>query len=204
MRTKYKAWSKPYIEEHKEVMLTLEELRSFNFFELEIGCGKGKFLIDMAQKNPDRTYVGIERNVTCVGITAKKIVDNQISNARIMHADVDCFINIDILKPDSLDRIYLNFSDPWPKKRHEKRRLTSSRYLNFYYMVLKKGGELIIKTDNDGLYQYTKETLSSSLLEMILDEENYSGNDSSDCFSEYELSFREKGFPIHRIKAIKK
>ena len=116
MRTKYKPWAKPYIEEHVEVMFTQEQLLSFDKpYYLEIGSGKGQFLVDMAKKFPDKFFVGVERNVTCCGFTAKKLVEEEINNAKLL------FINAEVLMVnipnDSINGIFLNFSDPWPKKR---------------------------------------------------------------------------------------
>ena len=161
MRTKYKPWAEPYIKEHNEVMFSLEELLSFNKpYYLEIGSGKGQFLVDMAKKFPDKFFVGVERNITCSGFTAKKLVESEINNAKLM------FINAEILikeiKDNSIESIFLNFSDPWPKKRHHKRRLTAKYYLENYYRVLKNGGRLIIKTDNVDLFNFTLENISET------------------------------------------
>ena len=104
MRTKYKPWAEPYIKEHNEVMFSLEELLSFNKpYYLEIGSGKGQFLVDMAKKFPDKFFVGVERNITCSGFTAKKLVESEINNAKLM------FINAEILikeiKDNSIESI---------------------------------------------------------------------------------------------------
>lgn len=198
MRTKFKAWAEPYINEHSEVMFTPEQLLSFNKpYYLEIGSGKGQFLVDMAKKYPDKFFVGIERNVTCAGFTAKKLVESEISNAKLM------FLNAELLMPsledESIESIFLNFSDPWPKKRHHKRRLTAMSYLNNYYRVLKKGGHLIIKTDNVDLFAFTLENLSDTKFKVISQTDNYLGDDEFDTTTEYEQSFRDEGTPIHRI-----
>ena len=198
MRTKFKAWTEPYIKEHPEVMFTEEQLLSFkNAYYLEIGSGKGQFLIDMAKKFPNKFFVGIERNVTCSGFTAKKLVENEINNAKLM------FINAEVLLPNikdnSVDGIFLNFSDPWPKKRHHKRRLTAISYLNNYYRILKAGARLMIKTDNTDLFSFTKENLDQTKFKVIYLNENYVEHDDFDCMTEYEQSFREEGVAIHRI-----
>ena len=198
MRTKYKPWAKPYIDEHKEVMLTLEELSSFDKpYYLEIGSGKGQFLVDMAKKFPDKFFVGVERNVTCCGFTAKKLVEEEIINAKLM------FINAEVLmqeiKDESLEGIFLNFSDPWPKKRHHKRRLTAMSYLDNYYRVLKKGARLVIKTDNTDLFAFTLENLENSKFKVISKTDDYNELDEFDTMTEYEKSFRDEGVKINRI-----
>ena len=95
--------------------------------------------------------------------------------------------------------IYLNFSDPWPKKRHEKRRLTYITFLNQYYRILKKGGRLYFKSDNDELYEYTKEELKLTKFKVVSDQENYQFDAETDFITEYENKFRSAGKSIHRI-----
>ena len=203
MRTKYKPWAKPYIEEHTEVMLSLERLKEIpQPFYLEIGSGKGQFLLDMALKNSDKFFVGVERNVTCCGFTAKKLVENKIENAKLMFENADLVLMN--LKDESIDGLFLNFSDPWPKKRHEKRRLTAQKYLSEYYRILKHGSKVYMKTDNDQLFAFTLENLSESKFVLVSQEFDYQSIDSFDTMTEYEKDFREEGMPIHRIVLLKK
>lgn len=198
MRTKFKAWARPYIEEHPEAMLTIEQIKEFKMpFALEIGSGKGKFLHDLALNNPKQSYIGIERNVTCAGIACKKLVEDEITNAKLMFVNADEVL--DALPAASLSTIYLNFSDPWPKKKHHKRRLTAPSYLAKYYRLLLNKGEILIKTDNDDLFAFSVENLRNSPFKIVKIEENYDGQDPLDIPTEYELSFREKGQSIHRI-----
>ena len=198
MRTKFKAWTVPYLEEHKEVMFTTEELLSFNKpINLEIGSGKGQFLVDMASKFPGEFFVGVERNVTCAGITCKKLVEQEVKNAKLMYLDAEKLMLE--LKDNSINNIFLNFSDPWPKKRHHKRRLTAETYLNNYYRVLKKEGKLIIKTDNVDLFAFTIENLENSPFVLLEKTDDYKELDEFDTMTEYEKSFRDEGTPIHRI-----
>lgn len=202
MRTKYKSWSKPYIEEHPEVIVTLDQLKSIeSTFALEIGSGKGKFLADMAELNPNLLIIGIERNVTCAGITCKKLVEKEVPNARLMLASADEILPS--IKDNSIADIYLNFSDPWPKKRHFKRRLTYGTYLKQYYRILAKGGKLIIKTDNDDLFSFSQEALGQSQFKLLEVLDDYDGKAHLDALTEYEISFREKGQKIHRIVVVK-
>ena len=198
MRTKYKPWAKPFIEEHTEVMFSEEQLHSFvKPYYLEIGSGKGQFLVEMAKKNPDKFFVGVERNVTCAGFTAKKLVEEKIENAKLMYINAELLMmNI---KDNSVETIFLNFSDPWPKKRHHKRRLTASSFLANYYRVLKNGGRLIIKTDNVDLFAFTLENLMESPFKLISKTDDYDGNDPFDTLTEYEADFRSEGVSIHRV-----
>ena len=113
------------------------------------------------------------------------------------------FINAEMLmgeiKDNSIEAIFLNFSDPWPKKRHHKRRLTAESFLENYYRVLKRGGRLIIKTDNVDLFEFTCENISNSKFKLIFKTDNYMDYDEFDTMTEYEKSFRDEGVPIHRL-----
>lgn len=198
MRTKYKPWALPYIKEHKEVMMELPELLSFDKpYYLEIGSGKGQFLVDMAKKFPDKYFIGVERNVTCCGFTAKKLVEEEITNAKLMFLNAEQMFND--MKDNSIEAIFLNFSDPWPKKRHHKRRLTANSYLDNYYRVLKTGGRLIIKTDNTELFEFTLENLENTKFKLVYKTDDYIEYDEFDTMTEYEQSFREEGINIHRL-----
>ena len=198
MRTKYKAWAKPYIEEHPEIAITASELNEMGKpFHLEIGSGKGQFLLDMAKNNPDLFFVGIERNVTCAGFTAKKLVENEIQNAKLVCDNAERYLLE--LNDAKVQNIFLNFSDPWPKKRHSKRRLTAPQFLETYYRILVEGGRIIIKTDQKDLYDFTLENIQESKFKLVFNTENYAELDSFDVMTEYEKDFREEGLPIYRI-----
>ena len=198
MRTKYKAWTVPYLEEHKEVTISVNELVNFPYpYYLEIGSGKGLFLANMALENPDKQFIGVERNVTCAGISAKKLVEQQITNAKLLFNNADELLMN--LKDDSIDGLFLNFSDPWPKKRHAKRRLTYIKYLDEYYRVLKKGSHLYFKTDNVGLFDFTLEEVESSKFTVISSTRDYDGKSNFDAQTEYELKNRAEGHNIYRL-----
>ena len=113
------------------------------------------------------------------------------------------YINAEVLLPNikdnSIESIFLNFSDPWPKKRHHKRRLTANSFLDNYYRLLKDGGRLIIKTDNVDLFAFTLENLENSKFKIIYKSDDYQDYDEFDTMTEYEQSFREEGIPIHRL-----
>ena len=197
MRTKFKAWAEPFINEHPEVMCPFDKLNDQGSYYLEIGSGKGQFLLDMALKYPEITFIGVERNVTCCGFTAKKLVENEIKNAKLVFADAGQITPS--INSGSVDGIFLNFSDPWPKKRHYKRRLTSESFLSEYYRILKKGAKLIFKTDNYDLFTYSLEIISVSSFKLVEANYSYDGKDEFDAMTEYEKSFREEGQPIYRL-----
>ena len=197
MRTKYKPWAKPYIEEHTEVMCPFDSINNYENYYLEIGSGKGQFLVNMAKNHPDSFFIGMERNVTCAGFTAKKLVEGEITNAKLVYADAGQVLPS--IEAESVEGIFLNFSDPWPKKRHAKRRLTSDSFLGQYYRILKKGAKLIFKTDNYDLFTYSLEILENSTFKLVEANYSYDGKDPFDEITEYEASFRELGQPIYRL-----
>ena len=197
MRTKYKPWAKPFIEEHTEVMCPFDGLNVYKPYFLEIGSGKGQFLALMATNHPECTFIGVERNVTCAGFTAKKLVEKEIKNAKLVCADAEQVLSN--IESDSVECLFLNFSDPWPKKRHAKRRLTSNNFLLEYYRILKKGAKLIFKTDNLDLFTYSIEMIKESPFKLVEANYSYDGKDPFDACTEYEANFRNEGQPIYRL-----
>ena len=202
MRTKFKPWAEPYINEHKEVGISLEEFQNLNApIYLEIGSGKGAFLYGMAKKFPDINFIGIEKNVTCAGYTLKKLVEGEISNAKLYFGDgLDA---IKLIKDNSVKYLFLNFSDPWPKKRHNKRRLTHDNFLSEYKRILMDDGEIIFKTDNVDLFAFSLEKFNELGFNLISVDHDYDGNIEFDMMTEYEQNFREKGQKISRLVARK-
>lgn len=202
MRTKFKPWAEPYINEHKEAGISLEEFQSLNApIYLEIGSGKGAFLYGMAKKFPDINFIGIEKNVTCAGYTLKKLVEGEITNAKLYFGDgADA---IKLIKDNSVKCLFLNFSDPWPKKRHNKRRLTHDNFLSEYKRILMDDGEIIFKTDNVDLFAFSLEKFTELGFNLISVDHDYDGNIEFDMMTEYEQSFREKGQKISRLVARK-
>lgn len=198
MRTKYKPWAAPYLEEHKEVQVSLEELPNIDNIYLEIGSGKGLFLLEMAKKFPNRNFIGIEKNVTCAGFTAKKLVENEIDNAKLIYQDAEKILQM--MKAKSVNIIYLNFSDPWPKVRHHKRRLTSNRFCNYYKHVLKEDGIISQKTDNVDLFDFSIETFKENGFDVFDIDRSYQSNPEEDVITEYEEDFRKENLPIYRMK----
>lgn len=201
MRSRFKKWAEPYIDAHPEITLTIP-FEDKSFFEnaplyLEIGSGKGDFIISLAERNPSNHYIAVERDVSSLGTLAKKIVEKELTNVKIIYEDFD---KVEPELPhEAFKAIYLNFSDPWPKKRHSKRRLTAKPRLELYLTLLEKNGELRQKTDNPGLYEFTKEEVVGTAFTNVVDEDNYIFDEENDAMSEYERNFRSEGKPIHRL-----
>ncbi len=200
MRTKYKQWAVDYLVEHKEIVLEKIDL-SQEFLKkplcLEVGSGKGDFILNFSQKHLDKSFIGIERVETVAGMMARKLVEAKSTNVLVFPYDAK--IAFEQLGENVVDTIYLNFVDPWPKKKHAKRRLTFHTFLEAYYRVLKPGGSLIFKSDNDGLYEFTLEEIQTSKFILVKNEPNYQFDEVNDAMTEYERKFRDLGQPIHRI-----
>lgn len=205
MRTKYKQWAVDYLDEHPEIVLSKIDLKNSFFNDkkiiFEIGSGKGDFIAAFSKANLDYNFLAIERVKTIAGMMAKKLVDQEIKNVLVFPYNAE--VIFDEIKDGFVHSIYLNFVDPWPKKKHEKRRLTYIKFLEQYYRILKKGGKLFFKTDNDGLFEYTKEELKLTKFKIIKVEEDYIFDDTTDAMTEYENKFRTLGQKIHRIIAEK-
>lgn len=199
MRARRKKWVGPYLEEHPELsgdVFNASDFAAKSPLFLEIGIGKGDFLVSQSKKIPG-TYIGIERDDMVLSIAHKKLLSNGITNCFVYVCDFDyLFEKMGELR---FDIIYLNFSDPWPKQRHEKRRLTYAPRLSNIASLLSKDGEIRIKTDNDGLYEFTLEQAATLPLELIYQTTDYALDESVDSQSEYEATWRGKGKNINRL-----
>ena len=201
MRTKYKQWAVDYVDEHPEIALAKFDINDKFFQEkpviFEVGSGKGDFIAAISLAHPEYNYLGIERVKTVAGIMCKKLVEQGNENVRVFPWNVELLF--EEIKEGFVHSIYVNHADPWPKARHEKRRLTFITFLEQYYRILRKGGRLYFKTDNDGLYEYTKEEIKLTKFKVVSDEENYQFDSETDFITEYENKFRSVGKSIHRI-----
>ncbi len=202
MRARYKSWAKPYLDSHQEVQILPESYPLIKDIELEIGSGKGSFIVKKALNNPDIQYIGLEKNVSCAGDMAKKIVASELTNVKMIFDFAEKVLPL--IKDKSINVIYLNFSDPWPKKRHHKRRLTTDGFLKEYFRVLKDDGEIIFKTDNEDLFLFSSELFPLANFEIVYTTSNYQELEPGDEMTEYEENFRKEGKPIYRLKARKK
>lgn len=166
---------------------------------LELGCGKGQFLTGCASAKDDAGYIGIEGQDSVLLRALEKTEQAQIGNIRFAHMFVRDIR--DVFQDGELAGIYLNFSDPWPKARHAKRRLTYGERLIQYKQVLRPNGFIAIKTDNDGLFDFTLEEIQRKGLEikeMTRDLHN-SSYAAKEITTEYEERFRSAGKNIHYV-----
>ncbi|MDY6392657.1 MAG: tRNA (guanosine(46)-N7)-methyltransferase TrmB [Bacilli bacterium] len=200
MRGRAKPWAVPYLQDHPELVYPqLEEHDSFLLHEpvyLEIGMGKGDFIISLSQKKEGH-FLGLERDLSVLATAAKKLEGKNYENLRLIGGDFDdLFPSLNAYR---FDAIYLNFSDPWPKKRHAKRRLTYHERLKTIASLLKDGGQIIMKTDNPILYAFTLEEIPLAGLKLVYETDHYEFDEENDAMSEYEARFRSLGQNIHRI-----
>ena len=179
-----------------------KEFGNDNPIRIEIGMGKGKFITQLAIENPEINYIGIEKYSSVLIRAIERCEGLEISNLRFIRMEAEYIC--DVFEEGEVDRIYLNFSDPWPKDRHAKRRLTSKQFFERYDIVLKKDGIVEFKTDNDLLFQFSLEqvpeagwTLDKYTWDLHNDEEMVKGN----IMTEYESKFSAMGNPIHKLTA---
>ncbi len=168
---------------------------------MEIGCGKGRFMLNLSKLNPDINYIAIEKSIDVIIMAMEKIKAEGIENVRFFAGDVDNLRDKDF--NGEVDRIYINFCDPWKKSNQAKRRLTHKNYLSLYESLLTEGGEVFFKTDNRKLFEFSLNSFADYNLKMrniTLDLHNssYEGN----IMTEYEENFSSKGFPIYRCELI--
>lgn len=179
-----------------------EQFGNKNPIHIEIGMGKGRFITEMAKAHPEINYVGIEMYSSVLLRAVQKMnqleqENNAPQNLKFICADARTLG--DIFAPDEIDRIYLNFSDPWPKDRHAKRRLPSKEFLSVYRSFLKKDGTLEFKTDNQDLFSFALAELPLANWNLIASTRDLH-NDAKLCkgniMTEYEEKFSSKGNPI--------
>ncbi len=172
-----------------------------NPIRIEIGCGKGDFIVGTAAKEPDVNFLAVEKVSDVLMLAAEKVKKSELTNIRV--CCVDAKELAEIFPEDSIDRIYLNFSDPWPKSRHEKRRLTYRTFLEIYKKILKPDGAVYFKTDNRGLFDFSLEEFKEfgmSLEKLTFDLHN-SEYMEGNVMTEYERRFSGMGVPINRVEA---
>jgi len=168
---------------------------------LEIGMGKGKFIIENAIKNPNINYIGIEKYDSVIVRAIQKSNELEINNLKLIRVDA---IDIEEIFSKEIDLIYLNFSDPWPKDRHTKRRLTSPIFLEKYDKIFKNNPYIIMKTDNIDLFNYSVESLSNYGYDIVYKTNDLNNENIDNITTEYEDKFNNLGIKINKLEAIKK
>ena len=208
MRLRHKPWAKEKIEQHPQYIVANPEQCRGNWHEvfekdqplhIEVGTGKGQFITGMAKSNPDINYLGIELYDSVIVAALDRLIEADLPNLKLLNVNA-----ADLAKyftKNDVDRVYLNFSDPWPKARHEKRRLTYKDFLKLYEDILVDGGEIHFKTDNQGLFEYSLMSFSAyglllKYVSLDFHKSEYEGN----IMTEYEEKFSEQGNRIYRCE----
>ncbi|MBF0706190.1 tRNA (guanosine(46)-N7)-methyltransferase TrmB [Alkalihalobacillus hwajinpoensis] len=209
MRQRNKPWAEDMFAKNPQFVPTNPTDRKGNWkdvfdnsnpIHLEVGTGKGQFIIGMARQNPDVNYVGLELSSSVMVSALEKLIEEDVPNVRLLNENAQDLSTI--FEENEVSRVYLNFSDPWPKNRHEKRRLTNKTFLDLYRDVMKPNGEVHFKTDNQGLFEYSLH--SFSLYGMILNQVSlnlHQSNMEDNVMTEYEEKFSSKGSRIYRCEA---
>jgi len=174
----------------------------YSWVDIEIGCGKGRFTSGIALENPDILMVGIERVPEAIVIAMERAVEAGLDNVRFINLDAGGLM--DMFAPGEVRRIYLNFSDPWPKRRDEKRRLTNAGFLDMYSEILEPHGEIYLKTDNSAFFDYSLGSFEKNGYELKYVTRNLHENGAAEIMTDYEVRFHGEGIPIRKAIARKK
>ncbi len=167
---------------------------------LEIGCGKGQFICEMAKRHPEINFIAVEKAANVIVSAAENAIEQGIQNVLFIKCSAEYLSSY--IMDDKVDRLYLNFSCPFPKKKYATHRLTHEKFLKIYKCLMKSQAEIHLKTDNKGLFEFSLEQLSNSgyaFKNVSLDLHNscFEGN----IVTEYEQKFVDLGLPIHRLEA---
>ncbi|GMA68405.1 MAG: tRNA (guanosine(46)-N7)-methyltransferase TrmB [Leuconostoc gelidum] len=217
MHLRAKPWASAWLTEHSDIVIdqkqATEQIGKWqmlfdqkNPIHVEIGSGKGQFILGMALAHPEINYIGMEIQETAIAIAARKSFEQvgKLPNLRYIYGNgngVETYF-----EKAEVAKLYLNFSDPWPKARHESRRLTYKSFLKSYEAILPEKGEVEFKTDNRHLFEYSmvsfvnygmRWSTNDYSLDLHQDDEKVLGN----IETEYEQKFMAKGQPIYKIKA---
>lgn len=207
MRLRKRPWIATAIQEYSDIILNLQgEPEQFNWTKIfgrqadlyvELGTGKGKFITEMARLHPENNYIGIEAQHDIIYYAARRA--EGLNNVRFLLFDAERIP--EIFAPQSVTGLFINFCDPWPKKRHAKRRLTHHRFFPLYRQVLQASGSLCFKTDNRNLFEFSLNEFANEALRLkniALDLHQQEPEDN--VMTEYEEKFSAMGQPIYRCE----
>ncbi|SES35062.1 tRNA (guanosine(46)-N7)-methyltransferase TrmB [Salipaludibacillus aurantiacus] len=209
MRLRNKPWAEDFLKSHPEIVegspagwhgRWKEKFGNDGPLHVEVGSGKGRFVTEMARVHPEVNFIGIEKYESVIVTGVERLLENPVPNVLLLQEDVQELT--DFFEEGEVDRIYINFTDPWPKNKHAKRRLTHENFLVKYRNVLKKDGEIHFKTDNQELFEYSLESMTQfgfqlNNVSLDLHKSDIEGN----IMTEYEEKFSKKGMRIYRLEA---
>lgn len=205
MRLRHKANAIPEMKESQKIIFDPEEYKgkwrelfgNDRKIELEIGAGKGEFISQKAIINKDINYLALEMNTNAFVAACRKILENDLENVYGIVGKAENLL--DYFDDGEISKLYLNFSTPWPKKRHNKRRLSHENFLKLYEVILEKSSEIELKTDNEDFFEDSILYFEEFGLEIL--EINRDLDESDSIVSEYEEKFRNKNMPIYFVRA---
>lgn len=218
MRIRFKPWARPELEASKFYIDNPEDykgkwkevFKNDNSIRLELGCGKGSFMANLAVKNPDVNYIAIDVVDAMLGLAKRNIEEKykeekkEVNNVYLTRFDIERILLI-MNEQDNIDRIYINFCNPWPRGKHRKKRLTHTRQLEKYKTFLKENGQIYFKTDDDGLFTDSLGYLEESGFKII--KKTYDLENEEDFWdniqTEHEKMFMEQGIKIKAVIAQK-
>ena len=208
MRTRYNAKAIQKLNEFERYIKSKEEIQNIlknngnKKVYLEIGMGKGDFITQLSQLDKDSIFIGVEVSLPVLALAVKKLKryeeENNIKLENLYFMSFDAIDIANIFQSGQIEKIYLNFSDPWPKKKHAKRRLTNEKFLAEYKKVLKEHGQIEFKTDNRGLFEYSLVSMQNYGLKFIEVYLDLHKADVLNIETEYEKKFSPYG-PIYKI-----
>lgn len=209
MRLRYVEGAKDLINAHSDLIINTEKIEMINFRErfnndlpihIEIGIGKGIFIYTLAKNNPNINYIGIERFDSVIVRALDKSIESPLKNLILLRTDA---VDLNhLFAQGSINRIYLNFSDPWPKTRHEKRRLTCHKFLDRYKRLLLKNSELHFKTDNLDLFNFSVEEITNYPMDITcLTRDLHNSDFVGNIMTEFEEKFAKQGKLIYKLTA---
>ncbi|MFT8316271.1 MAG: tRNA (guanosine(46)-N7)-methyltransferase TrmB [Clostridium sp.] len=208
MRLRKKWWARPEMEESSLVITEPREYKgnwkdvfnNSNEIYLELGCGRGEFVTKNAIANPDKNYIAIDLKDEVLVYVLRKVKEAELTNVRIIPLEI-AFIT-EIFDKNEISRIYINFCNPWPKDRHNKRRLTHTRFLEKYKQFIKPDTEIWFKTDNRELFDASLEYMTNSGFELMFYTYDLHNSDfQPNIMTEYENKFANLGMKIMFLKA---
>ena len=207
MRLRRKPWARPelmeselFIEDPKEFKGNWNKVfKNDNPISLELGCGKGRFISTLAKENPQRNFIVIDLKDEVLVYVKRKCIDLGLNNVRILSFNIG-LIN-EIFDKNEIHDIYMNFSTPWPKTKHNKRRLTHPRFLNKYLDIINKDSKIILKTDHVGFFLDSLEYLEENKFEILFKTMDLHNEDVKNIMTEYEEKFINQGMKIMYLVA---
>ena len=212
MRVRKRKGAEEHLANHPQYVILEPEAAKGKWHELfgndnpihiEVGSGKGAFITGMAQQNPDINYIGIDIQLSVLSYALDKVLASGAGNVKLLRVDGSALTNY--FEDGEVDMMYLNFSDPWPKARHARRRLTSNEFFKLYDQILTADGTVEFKTDNRPLFDFSVEELETSELfvlnQLSYDLHNDSTMNQGNIMTEYEAKFSSMGNPICKLIA---